>query len=350
MKELATGGNKMSVINIYVNDENKVNVKDDAQIIKIKGDKGDPIRFEDLTEEQKAELKGPKGDALRFEDLTEEQKVELKGPKGDALRFEDLTEQQKAELKGPKGEDGVSASADNAYNTLLAGNVWVKDKSIDAVLVSVINNLGKPFPRTEFIPLTVGLTKKGQTVVRVTGEPHFTVKVEGNDIDVFTIDETGIGNVAIPALGEDNVKLTYHNYMGEQVGEATINGIIELKADEEYEDKTGAKFIRYGKKLVLKLNDYNENSFNWLGKWSKGEIDTLEMKADSYKLVKDSDRSARNKYDGLTFVIGKPNNISFAVDYPQGTVVINTPTSTQAVNINSNYINWTGREYENSYL
>jgi len=37
MKELATGGNKMSVINIYVNDENKVNVKDDTQIIKIKG-------------------------------------------------------------------------------------------------------------------------------------------------------------------------------------------------------------------------------------------------------------------------------------------------------------------------
>ena len=38
MKELATGGNKMSVINIYVNDENKVNVKDDTQIIKIKGE------------------------------------------------------------------------------------------------------------------------------------------------------------------------------------------------------------------------------------------------------------------------------------------------------------------------
>lgn len=52
----------MSEINIYINDEDKVRVKDDTQIIKMKGDKGDPMRYEDLTSEQKAELKGPKGD------------------------------------------------------------------------------------------------------------------------------------------------------------------------------------------------------------------------------------------------------------------------------------------------
>ena len=338
----------MSVNNIYVNDENKVNVKDDTQIIKIKGDKGDPMRYEDLTPEQKAELKGPKGDALRFEDLTEEQKAELKGPKGDALRFEDLTEEQKAELKGPKGDDGVSASADNAYNTLLAGNVWVKDKSIDAVLVSVIGNLGKPFPRTEFTPLSLSATFKGQTVVGVTGEPHYTVKVVGNDVDVFTIDETGFGSVVIPALGEDDVKLTYYNYMGEQVGEATINGIIELKADEEYEDKTGAKFIRYGKKLVMKLDKYNERTFNWLGKWTKDDIEELEIKSDISKHLMDFDNN-RNKYNGLTFVIKNPRNIILETSTNQGVVTIKTEDRKTRVTL-LEHMNWNGNTYESEHL
>ena len=349
MKELATGGNKMSVINIYVNDENKVNVKDDTQIIKIKGDKGDPMRYEDLTPEQKAELKGPKGDALRFEDLTEAQKAELKGPKGDALRFEDLTEAQKAELKGPKGDDGVSASADSAYNTLLAGNVWVEDKSIDAVLVSVIGNLGKPFPRTDFTPLSVSATVKGQTVVGVTGEPHYIVKVVGNDTDVFPITENGSGSVTIKPLGEDNIKLTYHNYMGEQVGEATINGVVEVKADEVYDDATsGAKFIRYGRKLVMKLADYNESSFNWLGKWTKADIDVLEIISETQKTMFDRDYSTK-KYDGLTFIIKKPSNVHLETSANQGTVTIKTDERSVKVKLEE-HLEWNGTTYEGEHL
>lgn len=292
----------MSEINIYINDEDKVKVKDDTQIIKMKGDKGD------------------------------------------ALRYEDLTEEQKAELKGPKGEDGVSASADNAYNTLLAGNVWVKDKSIDAVLVSVIGNLGKPFPRTEFTPLSLSATVKGQTVVSVTGEPHYTVKVVGNDVDVFTIDETGFGNVVIPALGEDDVRLTYHNYIGEQVGEVTINGIVELKADEEYVDKTGAKFIRYGKKLVMKLDNYNGRSFNWLGKWNKRDIETVEIISDTNKAIEDSDTTG-NKYDGLTFIIKKPQNLGITTFREQGTVTIKT-TERSFKTVLRGGMTWNGSTYE----
>ena len=48
-----------------------------------KGDKGDPLTFDDLTPDQKAELKGEKGDTFTFNDLTPEQKAELKGEKGD---------------------------------------------------------------------------------------------------------------------------------------------------------------------------------------------------------------------------------------------------------------------------
>lgn len=301
--------NNMSEINIYINNEDKVSVKDDTQIIKMKGDKGAALRFEDLTPEQKAELKGPKGD---------------------------------------RGNDGKNATAETAYHTLLSGNVWCKDSTVDNVLVSMIGNLNKPFPRTEFIPLSVGIANKGQTVVSVTGEPHYSVKVLGNDVDVFPITENGNGSVTIQPLGEDDVKLTYHNYMGEQVGETTINGIIELKADEEYADETGAKFIRYGKKLVMKLNNYNGNSFNWLGKWNKQDIETVEIINETQKTIFDSDYSTK-KYDGLTFIIKKPSLLNFETRVDQGTVSITTDERSVKVTLNG-HLEWNGGTYESEHL
>lgn len=60
----------MSEINIYINDEDKVKVKDDTQIIKMKGDKGDPFTYADFTAEQLEGLKGPKGDDGNGLDVT----------------------------------------------------------------------------------------------------------------------------------------------------------------------------------------------------------------------------------------------------------------------------------------
>ena len=184
-----------------------------------------------------------------------------------------------------------------------------------------------------------------QTEVLVNGEPHYKVKVVTTDTE-FEIQDNGEATITIPELGEDDVALEYYNFAGEKVADNFVPGAVTMQADEVYNNTVGVKFLRFGRKLGLKLNAYNETSFNWLGKWSKAEIDTLEMEADTPKFVKDLDRSSRNKYDGLTFIIGKPDNIRLAVDYPQGTVVINTPTSTQAINIDNNDIGWNGRQYE----
>lgn len=62
----------------------------------IKGDKGDPFRYEDFTPEQLAMLKGEKGD----------QGESIKGDKGDPFRYEDFTPAQLAALKGEKGDAG----------------------------------------------------------------------------------------------------------------------------------------------------------------------------------------------------------------------------------------------------
>lgn len=62
----------------------------------LKGDKGDPFKYEDFTPEQLEELTGPKGDPFTFEDLTEDQKAELKG---DPLTYDDMNDEQKDDLK-----------------------------------------------------------------------------------------------------------------------------------------------------------------------------------------------------------------------------------------------------------
>lgn len=157
---------------------------------------------------------------------------------------------------------------ETAYRTLLSGNVWCESTSVDDVLTALIGNIGKPFPRTEFKPLTIPSVTKGQQAVAVTGEPHYSVKVVGNDTP-FTLDSTGACTITIPPLGEDDIKLTYHNFTGAKVAEYKIAGVqTDAVADEEYTEN-GIVYKRYGD--ILKMNisnntvsgNFKDNPKNW---------------------------------------------------------------------------------------
>lgn len=160
------------------------------------------------------------------------------------------------------------ATAGNAHQLLLRGNVWCDSANVDDVLTALIGNMGKPFPRTEFKPLTIPSVTKGQQVVTVTGEPHYSVKVVGNDTP-FTLDSTGACTITIPPLGEDDIKLTYHNFTGAKVAEYKIAGVqTDAVADEEYTEN-GIVYKRYGD--ILKMNisnntvrgNFKDNPKNW---------------------------------------------------------------------------------------
>ena len=222
----------------------------------IKGDKGDPFTYADFTAEQLEALKGPKGD--KGEDgLSAFNIAQLNGFQGTYVEW----------LKSLKGEKGKDASADNAHQLLLQGNVWCESASVDDVLTALIGNMGKPFPRTEFKPLTVPSVIQGQQIVSVTGEPHYSVKVVGNDTP-FTLDSTGACTVTIPPLGEDDIKLTYHNFTGAKVADYTIKGVSNEHADAEYTEN-GIVYKLYGD--VLKMNitnntvngNFKDNPKNW---------------------------------------------------------------------------------------
>ena len=243
---------------------------------------------------------GPKGEPFRYEDFTQEQLEALKGPKGD---------------KGEDGRDGTSATADNTYRTLLEGNVWCESASVDHVLTAILDNSGKPFPRTGFKELKVLNTFRGQRVIGVEGEPHYTVKLGETE---FKLGPAGTGNITLEeGLGDDDVKVTYHNFLGQKVGEFTIAGIPDDTAatpDETYED-LGSKYYKYGRKLVINVTnqqtdgDWARNNFNFLGKWKEQDFDSIEIVTNGKKLL-----YIYLDYKGLPqipIVINKPALIEF---------------------------------------
>lgn len=265
---------------------------------------------------------GPKGDPFTYADFTAEQLQALKGPKGD---------------KGEDGRDGASATADNAHQLLLQGNVWCESASVDDVLTALIGNMGKPFPRTEFKPLTIPSVIQGQQVVAVTGEPHYSVKVVGNDTP-FTLDSTGACTVTIPPLGEDDINLTYHDFTGAKVGETVIAGIVESTRtpDETYEEN-GVKYALFGRNLEINAVNFNgdfEHNFKFLGKWQVSAIDNILVKASRPTVLKIGAWYGRS-YSVKDVSDNMIGNIPILVDNPKNLVFENNDMNNIPVKLGS---------------
>lgn len=137
----------MSDENIHIksNDDDKIIVKDNTQIIKLQGPKGEPGKngIDGVNGEQGPQgipgiqgppgppgpngepgtpgprgedgergpqgPPGPKGEPFKYSDFTQEQLNALKGPKGDKgepFRYSDFTAEQLLALRGPKGDHG----------------------------------------------------------------------------------------------------------------------------------------------------------------------------------------------------------------------------------------------------
>ena len=270
------------------------------------GPKGDPFRYEDFTPEQLEALKGPKGE----DGLSAFNIAQLNGFQGTYVEW----------LKSLKGKDGASATGDNAHQLLLQGNVWCESASVDDVLTALIGNMGKPFPRTEFKPLTIPSVIQGQQVVAVTGEPHYSVKVVGNDTP-FTLDSTGGCTVTIPPLGEDDIKLTYRNFTGAKVGDYTITGVqTGAPADDTLTDR-GIKYELFGSSLKINATNYEDTDFSrYQGQgftfipsaWANKSISSIQIKS-SVPVVLYCNQPINDNVSSqqIPIYVTNPQNISF---------------------------------------
>ena len=264
----------------------------------------------------------------------------LRGPRGE--KGEDGQRGERGEkgeqgLRGPKGEP---ASAERAAELLKQKNVYLADNSVETVLAKLVELLGDEI-RVTYKQLEYFQPVQGQTFLDLKGEPHFKVAINGGAKQEFVSDNM---RVQIPAFGQDDINCTYYDLADREVGVISIKGLEPTEADDTYTDATGAKFAKFGKKLVLRLSAYNGNTFNWLGKWNKRDIETVEIISDTKKTIVDNS-SKGYKYDGLTFIVKQPNNLAFSTKYGQGTVTVNTMERTIQLTLDNSDIQYRAGEY-----
>lgn len=267
----------------------------------------------------------------------------LRGPKGDKGSAEETAQILKQDgefLKSVKGPKGDAGSAEKAAELLKNKNVYLPDASVDTVLAKLVEILGDTI-HVEFKQLEYFQPVAGQEFLDLKGEPHFKVSVNGGEKRVFESDNM---RVPIKAFGEDDIRVSYFDLADREVGTISIKGLEPTVADDTYTDATGAKFTKFGKKLVLRLSGYNGDSFNWLGKWDKRDIETLEIISDANKTIVDNSETDY-KYSGLTFIVKQPTNIGFSTQYNQGTVTVNTLERTIQVNFDNTNIQYDDGQY-----
>lgn len=211
-----------------------------------------------------------------------------------------------------KGQDGKSASAPTARQTLLQNNVWCEDDTVDSVFTAIIGNWGKPMPRTEFKPMrTQSNVIVGNPVVMLTGEPHFKARIDGSDNE---FDTNGNTSVTVPSANTgDSYTIEYIGFTNNKVSSLSISfgdlssifkkgNLIETK---EFDMSTPTKVIAsiYDNK-VLELTTNGDKAY-------APTVDGQRMQPiKDWALTKVDDIATLIVNDALTLSVWNPYNMS----------------------------------------
>lgn len=221
--------NPSSVDSIRINDTGEsIKVKDNIQLVKLQGPKGDP---------------GPQG------------------PKGEPFRYSDFTQEQLNALKGPKGDPGDSSSVtvDKVQNWLLENNVFVKDNTVEGVLMAAFQAINdstyfaKPYTNINSAhPFIVSSVEGDDVKLAVSGYDHYKVQVNnGEPVDIIN----GVADIPI-SVDTQTFNVKYIDMLGRVVAEKTINRDLtdyDPTAVAETFEGDAATFILKGRKLTVRI-------------------------------------------------------------------------------------------------
>lgn len=183
------------------------------------------------------------------------------GPKGEPFRYSDFTQEQLNALKGPKGDPGDSSSVtvDKVRNWLLENNVFVKDNTVEGVLMAAlqainsVTQFARPYTSIDIShPFIVGSVEGDDVTLVVSGYDHYKVQVNNSEpVDIVD------GKATIPiSVDTQTFNVKYIDMLGRVVAEKTVNRDIsdyDPTAVAETFEGDAATFILKGSKLTIKI-------------------------------------------------------------------------------------------------
>lgn len=147
-------------------------------------------------------------------------------------------------IQSLKGADGKVPDISPIAIELKRKGYW-NDGSLTDVLSVIVNN--SIVPKT---PTALAYTepKKGDTVLKVSGESHYKVDANGENLTEII---NGSADLSIPSYDKADIIVNYYNIIGDKVSTITIQGI----KDQSFTDKNGITVSKEGPVLTVDLTN-----------------------------------------------------------------------------------------------
>ena len=147
-------------------------------------------------------------------------------------------------IQSLKGADGKIPDITSVSTELKKKGYWNEGNLADILSVIIKNTIT---PKT---PTALAYTepKKGDTVLKVSGESHYKVDANGENLTEII---NGSADLSIPSYDKADIIVNYYNMVGDKVSTITIQGI----KGQSFTDKNGITVSKEGTVLTVDLTN-----------------------------------------------------------------------------------------------
>ena len=147
-------------------------------------------------------------------------------------------------IKSLKGADGKVPDISPISIELKKKGYWNEGNLADILSVIIKNTITPKAPTA----LAYTEPKKGDTVLKVSGESHYKVDANGENLTEII---NGAADLSTPSYDKSDIIVNYYNMVGDKVSTITIPGIKE----QSFTDKNGITVSKEGTVLTVDLTN-----------------------------------------------------------------------------------------------
>lgn len=148
-------------------------------------------------------------------------------------------------IKSLKGADGKVPDISPVSIELKKKGYW-NDGTLTDILSVIVKT--DTIPSRTPVPLTYTEPKKGDTVLKVSGESHYKVDANGENLTEII---NGSADLSIHSYDKSDIIVNYYNMVGDKVSTITIQGI----KGQSFTDKNGITVSKEGTVLAVDLTN-----------------------------------------------------------------------------------------------